>query len=406
MSLIYKGQNLFVDNISVKSIAKSNVTPFYVYSYKKIRSNFETFSNYFKRVDPLICFSVKSNSNVSLISELSKLGSGADVVSEGELLKVLKAKIKPNKIVFSGVGKTESELKLAIKKRLLLINIESESEARLIDRISRKMDRVTPIGIRINPGVDADTHSKISTGRIDSKFGLPKSNFLRFCKNARKFKNLKIKAISVHIGSQITSVKPYRRTLNILYKIIRSSKINFEYVDLGGGFGIPYQNKEKKIDIKNYSRLVKKFQKKLNCKIIFEPGRFIVGNAGTLISKIVFIKKNGKKHFVIIDAGMNDFMRPALYNARHNIIPVSKSKKRIGGNIECVGPICESADTFLKYRNFSFLNENDLIAIINVGAYGSTLSSNYNTKPLASEMMVKNGKVKIVRRRQKISEIV
>jgi len=406
MSLIYKGQNLFVDNISVKSIAKSNVTPFYVYSYKKIRSNFETFSNYFKRVDPLICFSVKSNSNVSLISELSKLGSGADVVSEGELLKVLKAKIKPNKIVFSGVGKTESELKLAIKKRLLLINIESESEARLIDRISRKMDRVTPIGIRINPGVDADTHSKISTGRIDSKFGLPKSNFLRFCKNARKFKNLKIKAISVHIGSQITSVKPYRRTLNILYKIIRSSKINFEYVDLGGGFGIPYQNKEKKIDIKNYSRLVKKFQKKLNCKIIFEPGRFIVGNAGTLISKIVFIKKNGKKHFVIIDAGMNDFMRPALYNARHNIIPVSKSKKRIGGNIEFVGPICESADTFLKYRNFSFLNENDLIAIINVGAYGSTLSSNYNTKPLASEMMVKNGKVKIVRRRQKISEIV
>jgi len=406
MSLIYKGQNLFVDNISVKSIAKSNVTPFYVYSYKKIRSNFETFSNYFKRVDPLICFSVKSNSNVSLISELSKLGSGADVVSEGELLKVLKAKIKPNKIVFSGVGKTESELKLAIKKRLLLINIESESEARLIDRISRKMDRVTPIGIRINPGVDADTHSKISTGRIDSKFGLPKSNFLRFCKNARKFKNLKIKAISVHIGSQITSVKPYRRTLNILYKIIRSSKINFEYVDLGGGFGIPYQNKEKKIDIKNYSRLVKKFQKKLNCKIIFEPGRFIVGNAGTLISKIVFIKKNGKKHFVIIDAGMNDFMRPALYNARHNIIPVSKSKKRIGGNIEFFGPICESADTFLKYRNFSFLNENDLIAIINVGAYGSTLSSNYNTKPLASEMMVKNGKVKIVRRRQKISEIV
>jgi len=406
MSLIYKGQNLFVDNISVKSIAKSNVTPFYVYSYKKIRSNFETFSNYFKRVDPLICFSVKSNSNVSLISELSKLGSGADVVSEGELLKVLKAKIKPNKIVFSGVGKTESELKLAIKKRLLLINIESESEARLIDRISRKMDRVTPIGIRINPGVDADTHSKISTGRIDSKFGLPKSNFLRFCKNARKFKNLKIKAISVHIGSQITSVKPYRRTLNILYKIIRSSKINFEYVDLGGGFGIPYQNKEKKIDIKNYSRLVKKFQKKLNCKIIFEPGRFIVGNAGTLISKIVFIKKNGKKHFVIIDAGMNDFMRPALYNARHNIVPVSKSKKRIVGNVEFVGPICESTDTFLKYKNFSFLNENDLIAVTNVGAYGSTLSSNYNTKPLASEIIVKNGKVKIARKRQKISEII
>jgi len=406
MNLNYKGQNLFVDNTSIKSIAKNNITPFYIYSYKKIRNNFETFSNYFKRVDPLICFSVKSNSNISLISELGKLGSGADVVSEGELLKALKAKIKPNKIVFSGVGKTESELKLAVKKKLLLINVESESEARLIDRISRKMNRVTPIGIRINPGVDANTHSKISTGRVDSKFGLPKSNFLRFCRNARKFKNLKIKAISVHIGSQITSVGPYRKTLNILYKIIRSGKINFEYVDLGGGFGIPYQNKEKKINIRNYSRLVKKFQKKLNCKIIFEPGRFIIGNAGTLISKILFIKQNGKKYFIIIDAGMNDFMRPALYSARHNIIPVSKSKKRIGGNVEFVGPICESADTFLKYRNFAFLNENDLVAITNVGAYGSTLSSNYNTKPLASEIIVKNGKIKIARRRQKISEII
>ena len=406
MSLIYKGQNLFVDNTSIKSIAKNNITPFYVYSYKKIRNNFETFSNYFKRVNPLICFSVKSNSNISIMSELGKLGSGADVVSEGELLKALKAKIKPNKIVFSGVGKTENELKLAVKKRLLLINIESESEARLVNRISKKMNRITPVGIRINPGVDANTHSKISTGRLDSKFGLPRSNFLRFCKNARKFKNLKIKAISVHIGSQITSVGPYRKTLNILYKIIKSSKINFEHVDLGGGFGIPYQNKEKKINIRNYSRLVKKFQKKLNCKIIFEPGRFIVGNAGALISKIVFIKKNGKKYFVIIDAGMNDFMRPALYNARHNIVPVSKSKKRISGNVEFVGPICESTDTFLKYRNFSFLNENDLVAITNVGAYGSTLSSNYNTKPLASEIIIKNGKVKIARRRQKISEII
>ena len=406
MSLNYKGQNLFVDNTSIKSIAKNNITPFYVYSYKKIRNNFETFANYFKRVNPLICFSVKSNSNISLISELGKLGSGADVVSEGELLKALKAKIKPNKIVFSGVGKTESELKLAIKKRLLLINIESESEARLIDRISKKMNQVTPIGIRINPGVDANTHSKISTARLNSKFALQKSKFLRFCTNTIKFKNIKIKGISVHIGSQITSVEPYRKTLNILYKIIKSSKINFEYVDLGGGFGIPYQNKEKRINIRNYSRLVKKFQKKLNCKIIFEPGRFIVGNAGTLISKIVFIKQSGKKYFVVMDAGMNDFMRPALYNARHNIIPVSKSKKRIVGNVEFVGPICESTDTFLKYRSFSFLNENDLVAITNVGAYGSTLSSNYNTKPLASEIIVKNGKVKIARRRQKISEII
>ncbi len=406
MSLSYKGQNLFVDNISVKGIAKNNITPFYLYSYKKIRNNFETFSNYFKKVKPLVCFSVKSNSNVSLISELGRIGSGADVVSEGELLKALKAKIKPSKIVFSGVGKTESELKFAIKKKVLLINIESESEARLIDKISRKMRRITSIGIRINPGVDANTLSKISTGKIDSKFGLPKSSFLNFCRNFKKFKNLKIKAVSVHIGSQITSVGPFRKTLNVLYKIIKSSGINFEYIDLGGGFGIPYQNKEKKIDIGNYSKLVNKFKKRLNCKIIFEPGRFIVGNAGTLISRIVFIKKNGNKNFVILDAGMNDFMRPALYNAKHNIIPVLKLKKKINGNVEFVGPICESTDTFVKYRNYSLLNENNLVAITNVGAYGSSLSSNYNTRPLASEILVKKGKVKIIRRRQKISEII
>ncbi len=406
MSLNYKGQNLFVDNTSIKSIAKNNITPFYIYSYKKIKNNFENFSNYFKKINPIVCFSVKSNSNVSLISELRKLGSGADVVSEGELLKALKAKIKPNKIVFSGVGKTENELKLAIRKRLLLINIESESEAKLINKISKRMNCITPIGIRINPGVDANTISKISTGKIDSKFGLPKSNFLSFCKTAKNFKNIKIKAISVHIGSQITSVGPYKKTLDVLFKIIKLSKINFEYVDLGGGFGIPYQSNEKKINIRKYSNLVKKFQKKLNCKIIFEPGRFIVGNAGTLISKIVFIKKNGKKNFIIIDAGMNDFMRPALYNARHNIIPVLKLKRRINGNVEFVGPICESTDTFLKYKNFSFVMENGLVAITNVGAYGSTLSSNYNTKPLASEILLKRGKIKIIRKRQKISEII
>ena len=406
MNINYKGQNLFIDNMSVKNIARKNITPFYIYSHKKIQNNFETFSNHFKKIRPLICFSVKSNSNVALISELGKLGSGADVVSEGELLKALKAKIKPNKIVFSGVGKTESELKLAIKKRVLLINIESESEAKLINKISKKMNRITPIGIRINPGIDANTLSKISTGKLDSKFGLPKSNFLNFCRSAKNFKNIKIKAISVHIGSQITSVKPYKKTLNVLLKIIKLSKINFEYVDLGGGFGIPYKRNEKKININNYSNLVKNFQKKLNCKIIFEPGRFIVGNAGTLVSKIVFIKKNGNKYFIIIDAGMNDFMRPALYNARHNIIPVLKSKKRIYGNVEFVGPICESTDTFLKYRNFSFLEENGLVAITNVGAYGSSLSSNYNTRPLASEILLKKGKVQIIRRRQSISEII
>ncbi len=406
MSLSYKGQNLFIGNTSVKRIAKNNTTPFYVYSYEKIRKNFSAFSIFFKTVNPLICFSVKSNSNVSIISELGKLGSGADIVSKGELMKALKAKIKPNRIVFSGVGKTESEILYAIKKRVLLINIESESEAVLINKLSKKFSRITDIGIRINPGVDANTLSKITTGKLDSKFGLLGSDFLKFCKNSKKYKNIKIKAVSVHIGSQITSLGPFKKTLDFLYKTIKSSKINFEYVDLGGGFGIRYNKKDKKIDIKNYAKLVEKFKNKLNCKIIFEPGRFIIGNTGTLISKVVFIKKSGKKHFIIIDAGMNDFMRPALYNAKHGIIPVLKSKKRINGNVEFVGPICESSDTFLKYKNFTSVNEGSLVAITNVGAYGSTLSSNYNTRPLAAEIIIKKGQIKVIRKRQKISEII
>tara|TARA_B100000401_G_scaffold362133_1_gene259874 strand:- start:27 stop:1247 length:1221 start_codon:yes stop_codon:yes gene_type:complete len=406
MSLTYKGQNLYIDNTKINSIAKKNITPFYVYSLKKIKENYQSFSNYFKSVKPLICFSVKSNSNVSIISELAKLGSGADVVSEGELLKALKAKVKPSKIVFSGVGKTENELRTAIRKKVFLINIESESEARLINKISKKMGQITSIGIRINPGVDANTLSKISTGKIDSKFGLPKSNFLNFCKELKSFKNLKIKALSVHIGSQITSIEPYRKTLNVLLKIINLSKINFEYVDLGGGFGISYKDRDRKINIRNYSKLVNEFKKKINCKIIFEPGRFIVGNAGTLISKIIFIKKNGNTSFIIIDAGMNDFMRPALYNAKHDIVPVIKLRKKVISNVEFVGPICESTDTFIKYKNYSYIDENSFVAITNVGAYGSSLSSNYNTRPLVSEILIKKGKIKVIRKRQKISEII
>ena len=292
MSLNYKGQNLFIENTSIKSIVRKNNTPFYLYSYKKIKDNFEDFYNCFKKLRPLVCFSVKSISNVSILTELRKLGSGADVVSEGELLKALRAKINPKKIVFSGVGKTDSELRLAIKKRVLLINVESESEALLINKISKKMNRVTSIGIRLNPNVDANTLSKISTGKLDSKFGLLSKNFLRFCKSSKNLKNIKINANSVHIGSQITSIAPYKRTLNAIRKIIKLSKTNFDYVDLGGGFGIQYKNKDKKIDIKNYSNLVQKFQKETNCKIIFEPGRYIILNTVSLISKLVFIKKN------------------------------------------------------------------------------------------------------------------
>jgi len=262
-------------------------------------------------------------------------------VSIGELLKATKAGISAKKIVFSGIGKTEEEIRMAIKKRILLINIESESEVNLINKISKEISRKTSIGIRLNPNVTGKTHQKISTGGKDEKFGLVYKDFINLCKKINKMKNVSLKGISVHIGSQITSVEPFKKVLTIINKIIKKTKINFEFIDLGGGMGISYSRKEKQINLRKYAQLVNKFLKNKDSKIIFEPGRFIIGNAAILITKIIYIKKSNNKNFIILDAGMNDLMRPALYNAQHQIIPLRKTNKRFRGNIEFVGPICE-----------------------------------------------------------------
>ena len=382
-NLRYVGNNLFVEKLSIKNILKKNKTPFYIYSENQIAFNFLKFANTFKKTDPLICFAAKSNSNLNILRVLGKLGAGADVVSGGELLKALKAGIRPNKIVFSGVGKTEEELKIAINKKILLINCESESEAKLVNNLSKKLRKKVSIGFRLNPNVDAKTHKNISTGKAENKFGLSIKNFKVFLKTVKTFKNVKLEALSVHIGSQILNDTPFRKTLNVMSKLIKELKLNLKYVDLGGGFGINYTDKEKPINLSKYSKLVHNFSKKLNCKIIFEPGRSIIGNTGLLISKIQFIKKGANKNFIILDAGMNDFMRPALYEAFHKIIPISKKSSRMKGKIEFVGPICETTCKFGVYKNYPKINENEFVAITNVGAYGSSLSSNYNTRPLS-----------------------
>ena len=402
----YFGQKLYVENLSIDNLAKKNRTPFYLYSEKQIKENYVNLAENFKKVNPLICFAAKANTNLSILKILGKLGAGVDVVSGGELLKAIKSGINPNKIVFSGVGKTEEELKLAIRKKILLINIESESEAKLINNIGKKSNIKISVGFRLNPDVDAKTHKKISTGKSDNKFGISIKQFYSFYKNIKDFKNLKINALSVHIGSQILSDAPYKKTLNILLKVVSDSKIKLKYIDLGGGFGISYEKKDKKIKLKNYAKLVYNFKKKLNCNIIFEPGRSLVGSAGILISKIQYIKKGENKYFVIIDAGMNDFMRPALYDARHEIIPANKSKKKLSGNIEFVGPICESTCKFTKYRNYPKINEGDLVAITNTGAYGSSLSSNYNTRPLIAEILVRKNKFKVIRKKQNLLKLI
>jgi len=398
--------NLCIENISALNLTKKYKTPFYCYSLSQLKNNYNTLNNAFKAVKPIICFSVKSNSNLSLLKELKKIGSGADVVSVGELLKATKAGISPKKIVFSGIGKTEEEIRVAIKKRVLLINVESEGEVNLINRLSKKISRKISIGIRLNPNVTGKTHQKISTGGKDEKFGLAYNDFISLSKKIKKMKNLNLQGISVHIGSQITSINPFKKVLSEINKIINKTKINFKFIDLGGGMGISYSKKEKQINLRQYAKLVNKFIKNKNSKIIFEPGRFIVGSAAILITKIIYIKKSTNKYFIILDAGMNNLMRPALYDAHHQIIPLKKTNKLFRGKLEFVGPVCESSDKFSTQNRFSQIKEGDYIGLANVGAYGMSLSSNYNTRPTIAEIMVSGSKHKIIRKRQSLENLV
>ena len=353
----FSKNNLSVEKVSALSLTKKYKTPFYCYSLSQLKNNYSSFNYSFKKIKPLICFSVKSNSNITLLRELKKIGSGADVVSMGELLKAKKAGIDSKKIVFSGVGKTEEEIKLAIKNRVLLINMESESEAHLINKISKSMSRITTVGLRLNPDVTGKTNKKISTGGKDDKFGLGFNEYLNFCKKMKKMKNLKLAGLSVHIGSQITDIKPFKRVLTVINEVIKKTDIDFKFIDLGGGIGISYSNKEKTLNLNKYAKLIENFLKNKKAKIIFEPGRFIVGNTSILITRIIYMKKNNNKIFIILDAGMNDLMRPALYNAYHEIIPLKKNNNKIMGNIEFVGPICESTDKFLSQKIFQKLKK-------------------------------------------------
>jgi len=405
-NLRYVGKNLFIEKLSINNIVKKNKTPFYLYSENQIINNYLKFTKSFKKTNPLVCFAAKSNSNIAILKVLGKLGAGADVVSGGELLKALKAGIKASKIVFSGVGKTEDELKIAINKKILLINCESESEAKLVNKIAKKLKKKVSIGFRLNPNVDAKTHKNISTGKAENKFGLSIKSFKSFFKTLSIYKNIKLDALSVHIGSQILTDTPYKKTLNVMSKLIKDLELKLKFVDLGGGFGINYSGKEKPINLNKYSSLVYNFSKKLNCKIIFEPGRSIVGDTGILLSKVQYMKNGAKKKFIILDAGMNDFMRPALYDAKHTIVPISKVKSKTKGLIEFVGPICESTCKFGIYKNYQKIKENDYVAITNVGAYGASLSSNYNTRPLVAEILVNKNKLRYIRKKQNLLKLI
>ena len=402
----YINKRFVIEKVNVKNIEKKYGTPAYCYSFNQLKKNILSFKKNFNSFSPLICFAIKSNTNLSLIREISKFGLGADVVSIGELMLALKAGISPKKVVFSGVGKTSAEINYAIDKQIFLINAESKSEVIEISRIAKLKKRKVQVGIRLNPNIDAKTLNQISTGKKENKFGVNSKTLIEivnFCKNS---KNIDLKCLSVHIGSQILNHKPYEKMLGTLSNILDKIDHKFEFIDLGGGMGISYSNDDKGLNYRKYNFAIKKFLKNYESKIIFEPGRSIIGDTASLISKVIYIKKSEKKNFIILDAAMNDLMRPALYGALHKILPVIKSNKYSKKIYEFVGPICESTDKFRTLKNFQELKEKDLIIICDVGAYGMSLSSNYNLRTKPVELLIKGSKIKVIKKRQKLRDII
>ncbi len=402
----FKKNKLFIEKVEGLKLVKKFGTPTYCYSLRKLRDNIRNFQKSFSTINPILCFSVKSNSNLQILKEIKKSGMGADVVSKGEMMQALKAGISPKKIVFSGVGKKTEELKFAIDKKILLINAESESEIFEIERLAKLKKKIVDVGIRLNPNIDAKTLKKISTGKHEDKFGLTEKAFLNILNKFRNSKFVQIKCLSVHIGSQITDYKPYSKMINVLDRLLEKSKYVFDYIDLGGGIGIQYEKKTKLFNYKKYNEIIKNFLRKYKVKIIFEPGRSIIANSAVLFAQIIYIKSTTKKKFIILDAAMNDLMRPALYGSYHNIIPLIKNNKRNKKIHDFVGPVCETTDKFLSVKGFYHLEEKEYVAISDVGAYGMSLSSNYNLRPKACEILIENNLSKLILKRQKLSNII
>ncbi|MEY3878877.1 MAG: Diaminopimelate decarboxylase [Pseudomonadota bacterium] len=405
-SFIHSNQgSLFAEAVSLEKIADQFGTPTYVYSKNTLIQTFESFKKGLIKTDHLICFAVKANSNIAILNLFASLGAGFDIVSGGELERVIYAGGDPQKIVFSGVGKTASEIEAALKANILCFNVESRSELLRIEEVAKKINIKAPISIRVNPDVDAKTHPYISTGLKDNKFGVDFNQALTLYLEAKNMSQIEIKGIDCHIGSQITELKPFVDALERVLSLVdqlKKNDIHLSHIDIGGGIGICYQN-ESPPDFEIYTKEILSKIQNLNVKIIFEPGRALVGNAGILLSKVEYLKQNDVKHFAIIDAAMNDLMRPTLYDAYHDIKIVREHDTK-SQSFDVVGPVCESGDFIAKNRSLK-LKENDLICIMSAGAYGMSMSSNYNSRGRAAEVMVDQDKIFEVRAREKSSDL-
>ncbi|HZL30990.1 MAG TPA: diaminopimelate decarboxylase [Pseudolabrys sp.] len=407
----YRGGVLHAEAVSLDTIAAQVGTPFYCYSTATLERHYKVFAGAFADVDALVCYAMKANSNQAVIKTLAKLGAGADVVSEGELKRARLAGIPANKIMFSGLGKTARELALAVDEGILCINVESEPELDLLSQIASSKSRGAHISIRVNPDIDAKTHHKISTGKAEDKFGIPISRARDVYAHAAKLPGVKVAGVDMHIGSQIVDLDPFGDAFTLLAEFVRTLRSDghiISHVDLGGGLGIPYRDDNEPPPAPDaYADVVKRATRDLDCRLIFEPGRLIVGNAGILVTRVLFVKHGDSKNFVVVDGAMNDLIRPTLYDAHHEIWPVNEaasSSARIRADV--VGPVCESGDFLGKDRDMPEPKPGALLAVMTAGAYGAVQAGTYNTRALVPEVLVNGSELALVRPRLETDQLI
>lgn len=405
----YKNGVLHAEDIALDVLAKSVGTPFYCYSHATLLRHFTVFAEALQEINPLICYAVKANDAIAVIKTLARAGSGADVVSGGEALRALVAGVPSDKIVFSGVGKTREEMVFALEQNIFQFNVESEAELRTLSEVALGLGKTAHIALRVNPDVTSDTHVKISTGHKESKFGVPIANAPALYAVAKSLPGINVQGVSVHIGSQLTQLAPFAAAFARIVELVhelRAASHAITTLDLGGGLGIPYGNTEAPPTPIEYAQLVKKITRDLDCRLIFEPGRLLVGNAGILITRVINLKQNDGRQFVIVDAGMNDLIRPALYDAYHAIIPVQENAGAALALADIVGPVCETGDIFAVERKLPPVKAGDLLVFRTAGAYGATMASTYNSRPLLAEVMVNGSDYAIIRARQTYEELL
>ena len=403
----FRDNQLYAEDVPVAALAERYGTPLYIYSARTLRRHFRVMDEAFKGIDHLICFAMKALSNLSILKLYGDMGAGFDIVSVGELKRCLAAGANPGKIVFSGVGKTDEEIETGLKERILMINVESRPELHRVSAIARRMQISAPVSLRVNPDLDPGTHPHISTGHRDSKFGIPLSQVREYYAEARGLPNLDLAGLSTHIGSQITETGPFAEEGQKVAQIVadlRADGIALRNLDLGGGLGIPYQ--EQPPSPSAYAEALMGPLRNLGLRIIIEPGRVLVGNAGIFVTRVLYVKETDVKRFVIVDGAMNDLIRPVLYEAYHEIQPVIRrgAKKLIVGDV--VGPVCESGDFLALERELPEVDSGDLLAVMSAGAYGFVMASNYNSRPRAPELLINGGEVHVIRERDSFEDII